>query len=165
MGVSQIKDLVSEAEEALRGIRAVLKEHRERPEELERELVRMHRYETARIAHRLSVLGVTHDILGQAFGLSPACAAKLAKQGELLCHKGMTRTDVLDEAALGTTRLWESGLLSLRCARVLRHADIDTVDQLCRLTLQDLAGIPGLGTRYIQEIESLLEEIGRKLRA
>lgn len=164
MGDEQILGFVAEAETALRGIRGVLRTKREEPKDIERELVRMHHNEKARIAHRLSLLGVTHDILAQAFGMSPANAAKLAKKGELLNHKGLLRKDMLEMTDTGETLLWESGLLSLRCARVLRYADIDTVNDLCRRTLQDLASIPGLGTAYIREIETLLSELGRRLK-
>jgi len=158
----EIRESVEDAEAALRTIRGVLRDRRERPVRERNEQDLAHRHELARIAYRLKIQGVTAEVVGHAFGMAIVGAQRLMTKGEILIHGGRTRDERIDELQRGG-RLWDTGLFSNRVSRVLQRNGINTLDDLCRRTPQDMVSYPNFGMGSLREVERVLEEMGRGL--
>jgi DNA-directed RNA polymerase subunit alpha len=55
--------------------------------------------------------------------------------------------------------------LPTRPYNCLKRADVNTIDELCAKTWEDLWGLRGFGVRSLKQVEQSLAAIGRSLSA
>jgi len=55
--------------------------------------------------------------------------------------------------------------LSVRAYNCLKHADIDTVEQLCNMTEDEISKVRNLGLKCVVEVKEKLREIGKELNS